>query len=77
MISPTRISPSTDLFAAPLEGMRMGAQQLDEISERIADGDTSADKIAGQMQAEFLIKANAVSLRMADEVVGSLLNEKA
>lgn len=77
MISPTRTSPSADLFTAPLEGMRKGAQQMEEVSERVADGDVSAENIAGQMQAEMLFKANAVSLRMAGEVIGSVLNEKA
>jgi len=50
---------------------------MDEASERIADGDTSADNVAGQIQAEILFKANALSMRTASEVIGSLLNEKA
>lgn len=78
MISPTSsASRNFNLLAAPLEGMRRGVEQMNAASTRIAAGDVSPENVVMQIQAEMLVKANAVSMRMADEILGSIIDAKA
>ncbi len=77
MINPTRAGITADLFSAPMAGIRKSVQDMDDASEAITQGDVTPGNIAGQIQAEILFKANAISLRTASEVIGSLLDEKA
>jgi hypothetical protein len=66
-----------NLFAAPLQGIQRGLAQAGEAAGKIAQGDLSPQNIVSQIEAEILVKANAVSLRTADEILGALLDEEA
>jgi hypothetical protein len=77
MISPADASGPTNLFAAPLEGIRRGVAQASESAQKIASGDVSPENVVAQIQAEILVKANAVALRTADEILGTMLDTKA
>jgi hypothetical protein len=78
MISPTGSSPArVNLLSAPMEGIRRGVEQASQAATRIASGDVSPANIVSQIQAEILVKANAVSMRIADELLGSLIDIKA
>ena len=63
-----------NLFAAPLQGMQRGVQQMNVAAERVAEGDLSPGNVVEQIQAEMLVKANVVAARTADEILGSLLD---
>ena len=65
------------LFSAPLNGMRRGLRQFEKASQRLAKGDVSPSNIVSQMEAELLFKANAASIRAADEMIGVLFDERA
>ena len=75
-ISSTRAS-SVDLFSAPREGIRRGIAKADESAKQIAEGDVSPDAMIGLLEAKIAVKANAASLRAADEMLGFLLDTKA
>ena len=77
MISPLGSQPRMDLFAAPLEGMRRGAARLNATAENIARGEVTPENAAGLIQAGILAKANAVAVRTADEILGTLLDTTA
>lgn len=51
-------------------------RQQAESGERIAEGDLSPENMIGLIEAEAMVKANAVVLRSADELLGSLLDVK-
>jgi hypothetical protein len=66
-----------DLFAAPLEGMRRGLAQAGQAAEKVASGDLSPENVVAQIQAGVLVKANAVAVQTADELLGSIIDLKA
>jgi hypothetical protein len=78
MITPADSSPRTiNLFAAPLDGIRRGMEQANQAATKIAAGDVSPENVVSQIQAEILVKANAASMRTADEILGTLLDATA
>jgi len=74
MISATSSAGMPDLFAAPLQGMRRGIEQMNAAAQQVAQGDISPDNVVQQIQAEVMVKANAIAARTADEILGSLLD---
>jgi hypothetical protein len=66
-----------DLFAAPLEGMRRGIAQANKAAENLASGDISPENVVMQIQAEVLVKANAVAARTAADLLGAIIDLKA
>ena len=63
-----------DLFAAPRQGIERGIQQLNTAAGRIAQGDLSPGNVVQIIEAEMLVKANAVTARTAGDILGSLIN---
>jgi len=70
-------SNASNLFSNPLEGMRRGFQQANDASAKIADGDVSPENMVSMIQAEVLVKANAVVAQTADKLLGAFLDTKA
>jgi len=70
-------SSSATLLSNPLEGMRRGFQQASDASAKIADGDVSPENMVSMIQAEVLVKANAVVAQTADKLLGAFLDTKA
>jgi hypothetical protein len=77
MISPIASQGRMDLFAAPLEGMRRGAAQAGQAAQNIAAGDLSPENVVAQIQAETLVKANAIAAKTAAGILGSIIDLKA
>lgn len=74
MISSINSSGMPDLFAAPLQGIQRGVDQLNTAAQAVAQGDISPGNVVQQIQAEMLVKANVVAARTADQILGSLLD---
>lgn len=74
MISSVGSSGMPDLFAAPLQGIQRGMEQMSEAAQQVAEGDISPENVVQQMQAEILVKANVAAARTADQILGSLLD---
>lgn len=78
MISSTDSSTrGMNLYTAPLQGIQQGLNQADEAARKIAAGDVSPRNVVDQMQAGIAVKANVASMRTADEILGSMLDEMA
>jgi hypothetical protein len=69
-------SNASSLFSNPLEGMQRGFKQAADASAKIADGDVSPENMVSMIQAEVLVKANAVVARTADKLLGAFLDTK-
>lgn len=65
------------MHAASLEGMRRGVDQAGAAAQRMAEGEITPDNAVGMIEAEMLVKANAVAARTIDQLLGSLLDAKA
>jgi hypothetical protein len=74
MISAVGSAGDRNLFSAPLEGIRRGVAQMAEAGEKIANGEVNAENMVELSEAKVMVQANSVSLRAADQTVGSLLN---
>lgn len=74
MVSSLSPSAHSNLFAAPLQGIQRGMQQMGAAAQRVAEGDVSAANVVQQIEAEMLVKANVVAARTVDEILGSLLD---
>jgi hypothetical protein len=74
MISGVQSSRLLGLFGAPLDGLRRSQRKLEENAQAIARGDLSPDNIVGLIEAEKSFKANAVVVRTADRMVGTILD---
>lgn len=77
MISATRAGGTAALFEVPISGLRRSVEKMDEASENIAEGGDLAEGLVQQKEASVMFKANATVLRSADEMIGTLFNEKA
>lgn len=76
LISSTMISGigSNGLLAVPLQGIQRGMEQLNTAAGRVAEGDVSPENVVQQIQAEVMVKANAMTARTVDTILGSLLD---
>lgn len=78
MINATRSSGAAPYyFQNPLAGMRRAVEQANSAAQRIAEGDVSPENMVSTMEAKIMMKANAVTLKAADSMLGTLLDEKA
>ncbi|MBI5381788.1 MAG: hypothetical protein HZA31_07805 [Opitutae bacterium] len=77
MISPLHTSGSGNLYDAPATGMRRGAAQLQQAADTSAQGEVAPSTVSLQIQAEILVQANVAAARAVDQIVGSLLQQKA
>ena len=77
MITSTGNYSTSNLFANPLLGMRKAVEQANDASEKIADGDISPENIVSGMEAQIQMKANVATLRVADSLIGTLLDRRA
>ena len=77
MISSVGSTGPANLLAAPVEGIRRGARQFDDAGTAIANGEDLPENMANMIEAAILVKANTITARTADELIGSLLNVKA
>jgi hypothetical protein len=57
--------------------MKKAMTQANVAGESIANGDVSPENMVSLDEASVEMKANAVTLRVADEMIGTLLNQKA
>jgi hypothetical protein len=67
-------SYSQGLYTAPMDGVRQGMADAAAAAGDLAEGDLSPDNVVAMIQAEMLVKANAISVRTADQLIGSLLD---
>lgn len=67
----------TELFTSSLDSMRLSLQSFEKVSQRLKAGDVAPETIVSQLDVKLLIKANAAAMRAADEMIGSLFDEKA
>lgn len=74
MISNATSNSTANLYTAPLSGVERGVQKMDEASGKIAAGDLSPATVGSDIEAARFVQANAVSLRTADRMVGTLIN---
>ncbi len=74
MISNASMTSTANLYSAPLAGVERGMSQFNKAGDKIASGDLSPTNIGSEMEAAEFVKANAVSLRTADQMVGTLIN---
>ena len=77
MISSVSSAGPANLLAAPVEGIRRGVKKFADAGEAIANGEDLPENMANLIEATILVKANAITARTADELIGSLLNVKA
>ena len=78
MINPTGSSSASSYFyTAPVSGMRRAEQQANTAAESIASGDLSAENMVSLNESKIMMKANAATLKAADSMMGTLLDEKA
>ena len=74
MISNATSNSTSNLYAAPLSGIERGVKKMDEAGEKIAGGDLSPTTMGADVEASHFVQANAVALRTADQMVGTLIN---
>ena len=77
MISPINSSSRINPFAAPVDGIRRAITQAGAASEKLADGEITPENMVALLEAKALVKANAASIRTADEIRRTLLDETA
>ena len=65
---------SNGLLAVPLQAIQRGMEQLNTAAGRVAEGDVSPENVVQQIQAEVMVKANAMTARTVDTILGSLLD---
>ncbi len=68
---------STQYFQAPLQGMQRAVGQLNEVADKISQGEITPENMVSTMEANILFKANAQVVRAQDEMLGTLFNKKA
>lgn len=73
----THADSTVNLFEAPLNGMRKGLRQFEKSSQRLAKGGVAPEAIVSQLEADLIFRANAASMRAADEMIGVLFDERA
>lgn len=76
MISPTGTGAYNYGYNTPMLGVRRAFAQMDGASEKISQGDVSAQNMVKLMESEKMAKASMVALRTQDDVIGTLLNIK-
>lgn len=77
MISSLGTSGASNLFDAPVQGMKRSIGDANTAAQKIAEGDISPDNFTALIQAEVQLKANRTVAVTADEMIGTLLNQKA
>lgn len=69
-------SSVNNLFTSAQEGMQRALKQANVAADHLADGDVDPQPIVDLDEASIMLKLNAVTLRTADEMLGTLLNTK-
>jgi hypothetical protein len=69
----TTASSLRSAFETSLAGMQKAEKKMDKAASNIANGDIDADQVVNLSQAAIEAKANALTVRSADETYGSLL----
>jgi hypothetical protein len=78
MISPVSSSfVQLELFEAPKQGLQRAQAQANDAAQRISAGEVSPEAMVDLLEAETLAKANAATLRAADDMIGSLFDKLA
>lgn len=62
------------MYGNAYEGMARATRQFNEASEEMAKGIVTPEAAAEQIEATVLAKANAVAMRTADQLIGSVLD---
>jgi hypothetical protein len=70
-------TPHANLFDLATTGARRAMNQATQAGQRLADGDIDPEPMVQLMEAKVGLKANLAVLRTADEMLGTLLDEKA
>lgn len=65
------------LFASSLENMRRSLIGFEKASLRLTSGSVQPEALVTQLEVKVLLKANAAAMRAAEEMIGSLFDEKA
>jgi hypothetical protein len=60
-----------------VQGIRRAINQADKAGENIAAGQIEPDNMIDLLQAAILVKANAATLKTADEMLGAILDTRA
>jgi hypothetical protein len=69
----TTASSLRSAFETSLAGMQKAEKKMNKAAANIADGDIDADQVVTLSQAAIEAKANALTVRSADETYGALL----
>ncbi len=70
----TTNSSLVSAFETSLGGFKKAAGTMDKAAQNIASGDVDPEQLVSLSQAEILAKANALAMRTADQLYGSMLN---
>ena len=77
MISSLGSSVTSGLYDAPLQGIKRSVEDANAAAQKIAEGDISPDNFSALIQADIELKANRAVAVTTDDMIGSLLNQKA
>jgi hypothetical protein len=69
----TTASSLRSAFETSLAGMQKAEKKINKAAANISDGDIDADQVVTLSQAAIEAKANALTVRSADETYGALL----
>lgn len=69
----TTASSLRSAFETSLAGMQKAEKKMNKAAANIADGDIDADQVVNLSEAAIEAKANALTVRSADETYSSLL----
>lgn len=72
----TPASGVNPLFASAQAGIERAFKQANGAARQIASGAIEVEPILDLSEAAIMVKLNAVTLRTADEMVGTLLDTK-